>query len=277
MVRNFFYLFVCLILVAAPTYSLRQRSVAIPKATSFYRDLDSITKNPLDEHSLGELALSDPVEFLKQCLNRCHRDVKGYEAILNKQERLEGVLYAPETLQVAFQDTPHRVRLEWIKGTRRASKVLYAQGENQDRLLIQPAGWIGVVGIVERDPYGPETRQNGRYPLPEFGIKRGMLRTLQAWLAARERGTLDVRLEGIQKVPLLENRPCYIFHRTNYDIPEDDGIEDLIVYIDQETGLQTGSILRDGQKNLLAEYYLTQLKLNPDFAKNTFTRDGLRK
>jgi hypothetical protein len=268
-------LLICLALAPAPLY--HPPTLSGPELTDTTLLGGTFRESPLpSDATLAQLAASDPVSFLKHCLARYDQQVTGYEGLLYKQERLEGTLYPPELVRVAFQGDPHRVRLRWIDGARKAGTVLYVKGENHDKVLILPAGWRSVVGIVDRDPYGDEARQNGRYPLPEFGIKFGMMRTLAAWMTAQERGNLHVQFVATRPVPELNDRVCYVLHRTQYEKPEDGGVADSIVYIDTETWLQTGSEIRDRNGNLLAKYYFKELHLNPRFAPETFTRQGMR-
>lgn len=229
-----------------------------------------------DEETMRDLAKNHPIAFLENCLRRYGREVKGYSALLSKHERLEGQLGPPEVLQVAFREHPYSVRLRWLEGTRRAGTVLYVKGENRDHLLIRPAGrLLSLVGIVERDPYGEDARQNGRYRLPEFGIRHGTERTLACWRAASKRQTLHVQYLGTKPVPQLGNRTCHVLHRTDYDYPEDDGIADLLLYVDVQNWLQIGTVLRDAKGDLIAEYYFRDLHLNPTFPPDQFTRQGM--
>jgi hypothetical protein len=129
--------------------------------------------------------------------------------------------------------------------------------------------------IVERAPDGEDARQSGRYPLPEFGIKLGMERLLSSWVYHQARGDLRLEYLGVQEVPELGNRPCHVLHRHDYPGPEGDGITDLVVYFDQETWLQVGSVLRGEGGQLIASYHFRDVRLNPPFRPDTFTRQGL--
>ena len=57
--------------------------------------------------------------------------------------------------------------------------------------------------------------------------------------------------------------------------PEDEGITELTLFLDQETLLQTGSILRDAKGELIAEYWFSDLVLNPEFTVKQFRREGV--
>jgi hypothetical protein len=230
-----------------------------------------------DDAGLERLARKDPVAFLEACLRRYEREVHGYRATLRKQERLEGKLHEPELIEVAFQEKPFSVLFDWREGAGRAQRTLYVRGENNDQLLVRPAGWrFHVAGIVTRDPEGSDARAAGRYPLTLFGIKIGTQRVLSSWQAARKKGELHVAYLGRQRVPEAGNRLCHVLRRDPYARPEEDGITHLTLYVDVETWLQVGTVLT-GADGPIGEYWFRDLRLNPKFPPETFTRQALEK
>lgn len=225
---------------------------------------------------MEKLAKTDPIAFLENCLKRYDRQVKGYRCIMQKQERSGGRLQPTEVIAVDFREKPFSVRFDWKQGIRRAKRALYVKGENGGMVLVKPAGLAALVGIVKRSPDGPEARKAGRYPISEFGIKIGTERTLGAWERAQKDGDLHVEYLGVRRIKELNNRPCYTFRRRGYKKPEEDGVTDFTMYVDQETWLQTGSVLKGVGGKLIGEYYFRDVKLNPDFAPGTFTAAGLK-
>jgi hypothetical protein len=229
-----------------------------------------------DAAGLVRLARTDPVAFVEACLRRCGREVKGYRCTLQKQERLGGKLQRSEVMDVAFRENPFSVLLDWQEGARLAQRVLYVRGENGDQLLVRPAGWRGkLVSVVTRDPEGPEARESGRYPVPEFGIKVGTERTLAAWKAARKAGALHVEYLGEKKVPEAGDCVCYVLRRTGYARPEEGGVTEATLYYDKETWLQVGSVLKGEEGKLVGEYFFRDVRLNPAFDAEAFTRAAL--
>ena len=240
-----------------------------------------ITKAPLplpSDAQMAELAKKNPIAFLKYCLRRYDYTVKGYELTFKKQERLGGKLYPSETIAVKFREEPFSVYFDWIKGERLAKKVLYVRGENDNKLLVKPAGRLAsaLVGVVERDAEGEDAKQSSRYPMPEFGIKVGMVLTLEAWEAARKNKTLEIEYAGLKKIKETGDRECYVLKRPHYAKPEADGICSSTFYFDKETWLQTGSTLKNKDGELIGEYWFTDITLNPKFKPGTFTREALK-
>jgi hypothetical protein len=227
--------------------------------------------------TLERLAHEDPVAFLEQCLDRYQREVKGYHCILQKQERIAGRLQPRETIEVYFREDPHSVLMHWQHGARKAECALFVLGENHGKMLARPNGSLArrIVGdVVERDVDGSDARQSGRYTLSQFGIRKGTERTLAAWKASRQRGKLQVEYLGEQVVKEAGDRPCYKLRRT-YEAPEGDGVAELTIYMDKETLLQVGSVLKGDNGQLIGEYFWRDIQLNPTFSPGQFDRNAL--
>jgi hypothetical protein len=225
------------------------------------------------EHLAGE----DPVRFLELCLERYRQEVKGYRCILQKQERIAGKLQPRETIEVYFREDPHSVLMHWQHGARKAEGALFVLGENHGKMLARPSGSLArrIVGdVVERDVDGSDARQSGRYTLSQFGIRKGTERTVAAWKASRQRGKLQVEYLGEQSVKEAGDRNCYKLRRT-YEAPEADGVTELTIYVDKETLLQVGSVLKGDNGQLIGEYFWRDIQLNPTFSPGQFERDAL--
>ena len=128
---------------------------------------------------------------------------------------------------------------------------------------------------VNKDIHSEEVKKTGRFTIDTFGIYLGTERTLDSMLKAEKKGMLHVEYKGLCEVPQLENRRCHMFVRTPYDEKEDEGINEYTIFIDEENWLQVGSVLKDAEGKLIGSYFFSDLKINPDFKKNQFTRAGL--
>lgn len=248
-----------------------------PPAAAIFRDVADSGKALPSEADMERLAKNDPIAFLKECIRRYDREVKGFTATLRKLERIDGRLQRSEVIDVAFRDNPFSVLMRWKEGARRASATLYVKGENRDQLLVRPAGVLSVAGIVARDPNGSDAKKGGRYRLTEFGIKIGMQRTLASWERAGNANALHVEYLGVKRIKEAGGRPCWVLKRTRYAEPEDDGILELTTYIDKDSWLQVGTLLKGEEGKLIGEYYFYDLKINPDFQAGAFSRDALKR
>jgi hypothetical protein len=227
---------------------------------------------------MRRLARTEPVVFLQHCMRYYHRQVRCYTLTLQKRERISGQLHPREVIEVFFQEKPYSVLLRWREGARLAERALYVEGDHDGQMLVRPAGGLlrTLVGaIVPRDPHSVEARQSGRLPITEYGVKHGLKRTLRAWTAAQQSRQLQVDFEGEQTVPQTGDRTCLVLHRTRYAHPEGDGIADQVVYVDTETWLPLGTVVRDVNGQLIGEYFVRDLRLNPKFPPGQFTPAAL--
>jgi hypothetical protein len=227
---------------------------------------------------LEELARNDAIAFLKSCVLRYEKEVQGYQAVLVKQEFVNGKLNPVETVDVWFRDDPYSVLMRWQgECPGRADRALYVRGANDDKTLAHPknrAARMLVGEVVARDTDGPDARAASRYSLREFGLRKGTERTLAAWDAARKRGTLHVEYLGIQPVAECGTRPCYVLRRT-CNPPEEDGIVHVEVAFDVENWLQISNVLTAAGGRRVAAYFFRDIILNPTFSPDQFERVAL--
>ncbi|MBY0229869.1 MAG: DUF1571 domain-containing protein [Gemmataceae bacterium] len=230
-----------------------------------------------DERMQG-LAKSDPLAFLDECLARYRREVEGYSATLFKQERLKGKLRDPEVIRVWFKEKPFSVRMDWDKGEALASRTVYVEGENNGKMLVKPSSWRTLfVSVAERDPEEQDAKDSARYPITKFGIQVGTESTKAYWTRAKDKGELRVVFDGLVAVPELDGRKCWKLRRLEYARPEVDGIMRGTFYFDPATWLQVGTVLHAKNGDLIGRYFFKDVKLNPEFPPDTFTRAGLLK
>jgi hypothetical protein len=228
---------------------------------------------------MERLCRADPVAFLQTCIHRYDRKVEGFTAVMQKREYIDDKLQRQEVLDVAVKEKPFSVYLEWTEGARLAERTLYVEGENKGKMLARPKGFLArkVVGnIVTRDPEGSDAKKSGRYPITQFGIRKGMQRTLESWEAAQKKGELHIERLGEVKVAEAGDRVCLGLKRVKYARPENDGVMGLTIYIDKETWLLAGTVLVDKDGDLIGAYYFRDVKLNPKFKPDQFTEEALK-
>jgi hypothetical protein len=247
-------------------------------------NVDDTGKKLPDNARMEVLARQNPVAFLENCLIRYGREVKGYSLTMQKQERIEGKLNKPEIIEVHYKEGPaengHSVFLRWREGARLAARVVYVDGENKDnegrsQMIVKPTG-IGSFFTVERDPESADARRSGRYTLKEFGLKMGLQRTLASFKDAQKEGALHVEYLGRKKVPKAGGRECFVLKRSRYARPEGDGITEQTLSVDTQTWLLVGTVLTGDKGQLIGEYYFRDIRLNPTFDKNQFTREAVQ-
>jgi|SRR5947209_8612346 len=227
---------------------------------------------------LENLLHAHPLLFLEVCADRFDRQVKGYTCTFVKKERIDGKLFPPgkhdyEVIKVACREEPFSVFFEWKLHRRLAARALYVEGENDDKILARPFVTFMPVRMVAVDD--ADAKKSGRYPMSQFGMGLAIKRSVASMQRAQARGTLHLRYEGQFKVEEAGDRVCYKFVRTPYEPVEEDVLNELTLYIDRDTWLQVGSVLRDSEGNLLAEYFFRDIAVNPTFSEAQFTRGAL--
>ena len=240
--------------------------------------LEVLCKDKAD--NLEDLAKHDPLAFLEKCAKEYENKVEGYRLIFVKQERVAGNLHAKEKIRVHFREKPFSVHMHWLEGTARAIRTLWVDGENKNMLVVRSSIKVPFLGYTVPLQYrsldDAEVQSTSRFPVTEFGIDKGAQSTVNAMRAAKKRDKLFVRYEGMESVPQLGDRLCYKLVRTPYDPPEaDGGINEYTIFIDAETLLHTGSVLKDSDGKLLAEYFFRDVELNPKFDAKQFTENAL--
>lgn len=231
--------------------------------------------------SFEEQCAEDPLTALQRALAKHKTFVEGYQCLFVKRERIAGKLRPREIIECDFQESPFAVRMKWVEGKGKADAMLYVSGENDNQLLIIPSNStaksaLRILGkhYANRSPVGAEAKEAARLPATEFGLENAMRRTLDAWALARERGDLMVEYQGVQSVAELEGQKCHVFHRV-CKTPEEDGLTRVTMYVDTINHFQVGIILH-GQKDLIAEYYFKNIKLNPPFSNEHFAAKNFK-
>lgn len=226
--------------------------------------------------AMTKLAESDPVEFLKICLERYKKDVQGYRCTFEKREVVKGNERQNEILRCNFREKPFSVHMAWKEGADLCSGSLYVEGENGGSLLARSL-IFGIPGpILSRPLNAADVKSTSRFGIDSFGIYLGQKATYDAIVEAKKGGVLFLNYKGIEPCEKAGNRLCYKFVRTPYEPPDPaEGLNDLAFYIDRATLMQVGSVLTDDKGKFIAEYFFRDIEVNPTFDEKQFTRKAL--
>lgn len=226
---------------------------------------------------MEDLVKKDPVKFLEVCLARYEKEVQGYRCVFHKHERVNDKLRDPEVILVHFREKPFSVHMNWQKGEDLCIRSMYVAGQYEGKLVARPLFFGRELPVLARRPLdAPDVMSTTRFGIDKFGMYLGAKATLDAIHAAQKAGTLHLKYEGIETVAKAGNRRCYKLVRTPYMPPEEkEGINELTIYIDRATLFQVGSILKDARGEFIAEYFFTEIELNPIFDEKQFTDKAL--
>ena len=230
----------------------------------------------LAKRSFADLCRDDPIGALSQSLLSYRNDVEGYTCTFIKQERIDGKLHDREVIRCDFRESPFAVRMEWLEGKGRAAIMLYPAGDRADQLAVVPGNDLvrKAIPFVCRSVNDATVRAASRYPATEFGMNNGTVRLHSAWLAAKEKGMLKTRYDGIRPIPELDGQRCHVLHRQCVT-PEEEGLTEVTVFFDETRLLQVGTVLKCGN-DLLATYYFRDLVFNPKYEAGHFAVDRLK-
>jgi hypothetical protein len=143
---------------------------------------------------------------------------------------------------------------------------------------------------------GSRAKAHSRYCMRDCGLYRGLQRTYLAWKDRAEKGQLRAEYLGKRAEPRVGGRVCYVVRRTSAApeldpfevggkpdpdpaVVDRDGHNEVTVLIDAERWMQVGTVIRRTDVNpprLIGEYYFRDVELNPAFAEDTFTVEGLK-
>lgn len=251
----------------------------------------------VSQDEFDTLARTRPLAMLEAALRRVEGELRGYRAVMTKQERIGGKLFPPETIRVSCREEPFAVRMIWDAGARtdgllgyRIRGVRYAPGEKDPMVIYRPGALFEEQAVAAK---GADARKTARVGIEESGLSHAARRTLAAWSAAEQRGQLDVSYLGVQSHPDAGNRPCHVVRRKCREEQIDpfvsgeppvavtarnraDAFDTVTVWIDRETWAQVGTEQhRAGE--LVARYFFNVTESNPAFGRDEFAPAALRK
>ena len=209
---------------------------------------------------LVQLAQDNPTGFLELVLSEYHNRVKDYTCTFVKQELVQGKMTKEQVIDVKFKEDQFSVFMRWVKNPALVAKVLYVKENNDNKVLIKPAGILGwlVPTHVKRPVNGPDAKRASRRNLDQFGFAN----TLELILSVNRKATQAGELEfGYKGTGSTEGRPTWVFQRRlpgKPDYPD----QRMVLHIDQEWLVPTATYSYNGKGKLLGKYMYRDVKFN---------------
>ncbi|MBN1845161.1 MAG: DUF1571 domain-containing protein [Sedimentisphaerales bacterium] len=216
---------------------------------------------------LISLAKTDHIALLEWACENYIGQVQDYSLTLIKQERINDSLKPAETVSVVFRERPFSVLMKWQENAGMADKVLYAEGSNDNKMLVHPTGLLGWIKSVKKDPRSKEVKQSSRRTPDQFGFYRSMQSLLEIYRLARERGDLRIGYVGKTQV---DDRTCIAMERLLPD-QKDYPYARLVMEFDAEFLLPTAVTCYDWQGRLLSRYEYRDIRFNIGLTPEMFT------
>ncbi|QOJ13537.1 MAG: DUF1571 domain-containing protein [Planctomycetia bacterium] len=201
---------------------------------------------------------ADPRGFLLDVERRAAA-LEQYTVQFTRTERrgLLRTLEGPERIACWYRRSPLSIRMQWLDEEVKYGESAYSAKAAPDRIRYIPRrGLLGLPpSVSEVSLQTPVTWGESRYPMTDFGLARMMARTRESMDTAGP----DLKLEyrGLTKIPET-GRDVHHFHalfpHPRFPNPY------LDIYVDRETGLPAGSVVRRADETLDAAYFYTDLR-----------------
>ena len=233
---------------------------------------------PAGSAPLASLAKRDPLALVRLAQGQCERQIRDYSCVFIRQERINGELTPQQHIKILYRKEPQSILMTWIRNEDRIRRALYVAGQfvgrdGVERALVEPSG--ALVRLAAKKLaipiHGPLARASSRRSIDQFGF-RAMFELMECChRLALKRGVLDLRYEGPGRV---DGRETYVLVRhLPYSGPTGEYPDArLVLHLDQEWLLPVAiySYADRREKKLLGSYVLTAVKLNQNFADDTF-------
>jgi hypothetical protein len=160
---------------------------------------------------------------------------------------------------------------------KKGQQVVFVKGKNNDHLVAQPVGFLGIAGPYYLPTTGPLAMQGQRYPITELGVVNLTRRLIEVGSKNEGGDNLEVKHYDPVKIKAgSETRECRL---TEVIHPEKKpGAEFYMarIYIDKERNIPIRFESYDfpekkgGEGVLLEEYTYADVKLNNNFTDADF-------
>jgi hypothetical protein len=215
------------------------------------------------------LAKSDHIALLEFCQSHYRDTYHDYTCLLQKQERMGGILGQVQEVDVKFMGEPFSVSMHWIKNHPSiADRVLYVEGKWNDQMIVRPSGLLSFLGPQFRPPGGADALKSSLKPITAFGIERTTRSLIDVYTLAQKNGDLRQEFGGYAKV---DGRNALVLVRYLPCKPEYPGWKTL-TYIDLEyiEPIMLETYGWDDEHLLSCRYVFRNTKFNVGLTKEDF-------
>lgn len=182
-------------------------------------------------HLQGQVAMLLQVAMLQDAIARLD-DVSGYSATFEKQERVDGELSEPQTLQLKLRHEPMSVYFKWEKGGDVGREILFPASSDDPRMLVQLTKFGGRLPALKLEPTSTLAMSEARYPITMAGVKEMTKMTLeirQKDLKLGERVHTEMRDDMT-----FDGRPVYAYTMKYASKQDSQQYRKCVLYIDKQ-------------------------------------------
>jgi len=223
--------------------------------------------------------------FAHEKLKHLQENIHDYEAVMIKQERINGTLMPAEYMNIKVRNRrdfgnrrqPFSIYVRFLRPNAvKGREVIYVDGRNDGNLIAHESGILNLMR-VNLAPRGSMAMRGNRYPITDAGIENLVAKLI-------ERGERD-RATGLCDVQFFENAKVMDRTCTMIQVKHDEEREPLDfhigrIYIDDEhqVPIRYEAYLWPGPNDkelpLLESYTYAKLKINVGLTDKDFDPDN---
>ena len=181
----------------------------------------------------GSTALYVNLRMLENSSHKLER-ISDYTATFSKRERIDGELTEAQVVELKMRHAPFSVYMKWLVGGK-GRQVLYVQGQNKGKMLVQLGGWKRRFPSLKLDPNGSLAMRESRYPI----TKAGLLELVRMAISYRKNDLANLNHVRCQ---MIDNQKfdkfdclCFIVEYTNPKVSKI--YRKCITYIDKKSSM----------------------------------------
>jgi hypothetical protein len=224
---------------AAPAIKVVQPPTAAGRVLAGVTQLALAIPEPPRVQPLSQPAETPESRILKEHFTRLKAGraqfsrLPGYTATMAKQERVGSTLLEEITYGIKVRQQPFSVYMKWQSGRDTGKEVLYAEGTNENQLLVRLGGIKGrILPALKVDPFGSLALAHSRYPITKLGIL-ALADTLIERRELEMRENITVHVEQRPDAD-VEGRPCAVYVFEDADRTQSPVYRKSVQYIDRE-------------------------------------------
>lgn len=230
--------------------------------------------NAAEVDARADAVRADPLAYIHRVAERCG-ELKQYTLRFTRIER-RGLLFKtlrnPEQIACWFRREPFSIRMKWLDPHVKYGESTYVAGQQNDKVRFIPRHGLfglppGLTKVSLRTPvvWGEATR-----PLTQWGLENLMLQTLVSIAEMQAKGGVVIDYRGVVMLPERQ-RPVHLLYM---EYPREPGVSSIQeLYVDVETDIPAGTILRYRDGRLFAAYFYDDMDADVSLTDDDFVLD----
>lgn len=207
---------------------------------------------------------------LVQQLLQATEQVRDYQTVLTKQQRIRGELRATETIRLKHRRSPECRYLLWLKGPNEGREILHCPNRDEGKMKLHEGGFLGLVTIW-LDPFGKRARRDDLRPITETGIYSvaALVRDDRAYHEKSGDVEVEISRRAVYEQPsTCIATPAGASLSTSYSA----GRREVCVH--NQLGLPTEVLIWSEAGELMEHYTFRNYQLNPGLTDADFNPDN---